>query len=333
MNNNLIDKLNLGLIIISLGLACLLPFELFLVSYAILGPLHYLTESNWIKDKGFFVSNKSWKYIVFIAALVYSIPRLSTLSFIQNTLSQYNLQQFFVQIHPYTNILVFLMIFLAAILVLTQSINMIISGIFVSGLISYFSYSDDWYIILNGMLIPTLIHVYIFTILFMIYGTRKKPNKIGMINIVLMVCIPILLCFLNTDIFNYRFSDFVKAIYLENNFHAVNARLSNLFGLYEDLKFFFYEKVDLRIQIFIAFAYIYHYLNWFSKTSIIGWHTKLDTKKSIIIISIWLLLVISYAIDYKMGFIFTLFFSILHVMLEFPLNIITIKSLVSKNTP
>ena len=54
MNNIAVDKLNSFLILISLGLACFLPFELFLVSYALLGPLHYLTESNWIRDKGFF---------------------------------------------------------------------------------------------------------------------------------------------------------------------------------------------------------------------------------------------------------------------------------------
>ena len=158
------------------------------------------------------------------------------------------------------------------------------------------------------MLIPTLIHVYVFTILFMIYGTRKHPNQAGKINIILMISIPIFLCFLNTDIFNYRFSPLVKDTYMANNFHAVNARLSNLLGVYDDLRFFFYEKVDLRIQIFIAFAYIYHYLNWFSKTTIIGWHSKLNSKKSIIILIIWLSLVLCYVIDYRMGFICTLFF-------------------------
>ena len=59
-----IDILNFGLILISFVLACVLPFELFLFGYAVLGPLHYLTETNWIVNKKYFVVNTYWKYIV-----------------------------------------------------------------------------------------------------------------------------------------------------------------------------------------------------------------------------------------------------------------------------
>ena len=41
-----IDLLNIGLIALSLIIAIMLPFRLFSFSYAILGPLHYLTEIN-----------------------------------------------------------------------------------------------------------------------------------------------------------------------------------------------------------------------------------------------------------------------------------------------
>ena len=51
-----IDIINIFLIIISLIVAIKLPFELFLFSYAILGPLHYLTEIHWLHDKKYFVS-------------------------------------------------------------------------------------------------------------------------------------------------------------------------------------------------------------------------------------------------------------------------------------
>ena len=94
-----------------------------------------------------------------------------------------------------------------------------------------------------------------------------------------------------------------------------------------DLRFFFYEKIDLKIQIFIAFAYTYHYLNWFSKTSIIGWHRQLNKIKSIIILLIWILNLAAYYYDYRLGLIISIFFSISHVMLEFPINILTIRSL------
>src|SRR5436190_7509305 len=46
----------------SAALACLLPFELFLLSYAVLGPLHYLTQISWLHDRGWFTTGK-WDWI------------------------------------------------------------------------------------------------------------------------------------------------------------------------------------------------------------------------------------------------------------------------------
>ena len=71
-----IDLLNIGLIALSLIIAIMLPFRLFLFSYAILGPLHYLTEINWLKDKNYFLSqNSPWvKFFVIIAVLATVYP-------------------------------------------------------------------------------------------------------------------------------------------------------------------------------------------------------------------------------------------------------------------
>ena len=54
MNAKKIDILNVALVIMSLFIAIKLPFELFLFSYAFLGPLHYLTEINWLHKKKYF---------------------------------------------------------------------------------------------------------------------------------------------------------------------------------------------------------------------------------------------------------------------------------------
>ena len=86
----------------------------------------------------------------------------------------------------------------------------------------------------------------------------------------------------------------------------------------------------LLIQYLFLIAYIYHYLNWFSKTTIIGWHKQLTTNKTIIILVIWILLLCCYWYDYRLGLVMSIFLSVLHVMLEFPLNIITIRSLISR---
>src|SRR3984885_2522166 len=54
MNAKTIDLANIVLMIISCVAAFLLPFELFLFSYAVLGPLHYLTEISWLHDRSYF---------------------------------------------------------------------------------------------------------------------------------------------------------------------------------------------------------------------------------------------------------------------------------------
>ena len=73
---------------------------------------------------------------------------------------------------------------------------------------------------------------------------------------------------------------------------------------------------------FIAFAYTYHYLNWFSKTSIIKWHL-VDRRYLIATLAIWITSIVVYAYDYHTGLKLLFFLSFLHVFLEFPLNIKT----------
>lgn len=322
-----IDKINLGLIMVSFVLACVLPFELFLFGYAVLGPLHYLTETNWIIDKNYFVSNKLWKYIVIIAALLFSIPYFFRLGVIQNVVEGGQLYDWSQQLGQYTNIAVFLTLVLSIVFLFNKSYKGLFMGLVLTIIISIFGHKNNTFNLINGLFLPTIIHVYLFTILFMIYGARKEGGKISMLNIILMLVLPLLLVVIDIDFIKYHFSDGIKNAYMENKFHYLNAYLAQFFGVYKDLKFFFYEKVDLKIQIFIAFAYIYHYLNWFSKTTVIGWHKKLTTKKSIGIVALWSVFLMVYWYDYRAGVIVTIFFSIIHVMFELPLNMITIKEL------
>ena len=65
MNTKTIDLANIALMIISCAAAYLLPFELFLFSYAVLGPLHYLTEISWLHKRDYFTTGRR-DYLVFI---------------------------------------------------------------------------------------------------------------------------------------------------------------------------------------------------------------------------------------------------------------------------
>src|SRR5579859_1240947 len=52
------------------------PFELFLLVYAVLGPLHYLTEISWLHDRGYYTQRK-YDYL-FLAALAVVITFYGT---------------------------------------------------------------------------------------------------------------------------------------------------------------------------------------------------------------------------------------------------------------
>src|SRR4029453_17288970 len=54
-----IEYVNIGLMLVALAAAAALPFEVFLLSYAVLGPLHYLTEISWLHDRRFFAPRRS----------------------------------------------------------------------------------------------------------------------------------------------------------------------------------------------------------------------------------------------------------------------------------
>jgi len=72
----------------------------------------------------------------------------------------------------------------------------------------------------------------------------------------------------------------------------------------------------------IAYAYTYHYLNWFSKTSVIRWH-EVSKPRITAIVALWLLSVGLYAVNYRIGVIALYCLSFMHVFLEFPLNHVT----------
>jgi len=85
----------------------------------------------------------------------------------------------------------------------------------------------------------------------------------------------------------------------------------------------FFSTFGIMLMRFIAFAYLYHYLNWFSKTEVIRWH-KVPKLRFVLVIGLWLTACGLYAYDYALGLSFLFFLSFSHVLLEFPLNIVSI---------
>src|SRR6476646_132806 len=57
--NRATDAVHLGLMCAALGITYLVPFELLLLSYVVLGPAHYFTEISWLHDRKYFLPHRS----------------------------------------------------------------------------------------------------------------------------------------------------------------------------------------------------------------------------------------------------------------------------------
>lgn len=318
--------MNIGLIIISLALAYLLPFQLFLVSYAVLGPLHYLTEINWLREKKFFTNEPRWAWIAALFALLIVLPKFFSLPSLQETISGSFFEPVNQWLIEYSNGFIFLWLVFSIGLVISK--NKLVWFIFfqLGSFLAFILKDIPLYITIIGLLIPTLIHVYLFTLLFMTKGSLDSRSTVGFVAIGLMIVVPFFIAFVDVDRSWYTLSESMKSVFTDNQFHVTNAKLAKALGIGDGTSFFFYEKMELKLQTFIAFAYLYHYLNWFSKTTVIKWHKSLSVGRTIAIATIWITLVGLFAFDYKLGLIVALTLSFLHVLLEFPLNIISIKS-------
>jgi len=75
----------------------------------------------------------------------------------------------------------------------------------------------------------------------------------------------------------------------------------------------------VAIGRFLGFAYLYHYLNWFSKTGVIRWHEVPRARLAGIAV-VWVAAVALYAYDYEIGLGALLFLSLSHVFLGLPLD-------------
>lgn len=361
-----VDKVNIGLMIISLALAFVLPFEVFLFSYAVLGPLHYLTEISWLHKKNYFVPAKKnynkWLFAIFagfltifiVIAEVFDLFKIKT----KEPLDYWS-----------TNIIFFLFA-LACVLVLIPKLWQKVIGIVIVGIISLsinmgqscttctnpqtkasqsfcednqkkernfiqkngFDTDGDGYIdtcksslkyhaaaIFFTAYLPTLIHVYLFTMLFMLFGALKSSSKFGLVGVGVLILCGILPFVWDPAFLHYSVSSMAKKSYDASFFSLNKIVFDDFTSLTSSSENIYGSSFGIMLTRFIAFAYTYHYLNWFSKTSIIQWH-KMPVVNLSVVLVLWVTSVILYYVDYKLGLTMLLLLSFLHVFLEFPLN-------------
>jgi hypothetical protein len=179
-----------------------------------------------------------------------------------------------------------------------------------------------WFIFI--IYLPTLIHVYVFTALFILFGASKNHDKMGYWSVLcLLVCGT--LCFILPG--SYHASQWAMNGYNATFGNLSMTTLENVFGLaHNQAQLIYTHPLGLGLGRFIGFAYTYHYLNWFSKTKVIGWH-NISVKRLSWVIVFWIACISIYLYDYLLGFKCLFALSFLHVVLEFPLNAVCVSGI------
>lgn len=325
-----INYVNIGLMAVSAICALRFPFETFLFVYAFLGPLHYLTELSWLHDRQYFTKSKYDYVPLYLIGLVISLAYWRMIPNAPGGMG------------PFLTYFAFA----AALVFATVKKLGARAGYLALAVVAVLLFKDtDAYQDFFGVFLPTLVHVFIFTALFIIVGALKGRDLSGILSLVVFVCIAAMFFLWHPDRSGYEAGEYVRKAYgyvdekgsITEGFMSLNYMFLKIFNLH-DFKptnqndfagfikdfnaFLFASPVALSVMSFIAFAYMYHYLNWFSKTSVIQWH-NISRSRFAGIIVLWLASVALYAYDYMMGLKWLFFLSFTHVILEFPLNHIT----------
>lgn len=284
--------------LLSLGIAYAIPFELVLLSYAFLGPAHYLTEISWLHDRSYFSGWKwTWVPLAVIGALITFLGLVGSA-----TIGA---------------------VFVLLAICLVFSIGMALAptwqgriALMTGGCAVMFGLSFLYPPVQMGfvILLPTVIHIYLFTGLFILGGALKSNSKWGYASFAVFVACGLFFVFVTPSI-TIISQDFVDA----------NLGVFDILTDYLVTLLSFNSSINAHaVLAFLSFAYTYHYLNWFSKTEIIKWHV-IPKRRLAVIVVLYLASVGIYLIDYKVGFLVLTFLSLTHVLLELPLNTLSVK--------
>lgn len=343
MSSNRIEYINIGLMLVATVAAFLLPFEVFLFSYAILGPLHYLTEISWLHDRQYFSPKKfDWVPLALIGLVLLLGARSIMGPSITASLEGAGMKGLLDFIDEYAYSVTFLAFGLAFVFVLFKDWAYRGAAILVLLLVAYIfalpspaqittQREYDQLIYKNthpffkifAVYVPTLIHVYLFTGAFILFGALKRRSIPGYLSLGFFVLCAVLCIVVPVSAGGYAASSWAINNYDDTTFRGLTTHLLNDIGgkdlVAANSVDIFHDPLSIKLARFIAFAYTYHYLNWFSKTSIIQWH-KIPKARFAVVIAAWVASVVIYVMDYKLGFRVLFLLSFLHVLLEFPLN-------------
>jgi hypothetical protein len=285
-----INYLNIGLMLASAALACWLPFEVFLASYAVLGPLHYLTQISWLHDRGFFTTGRSdWIPLALLGLLALEASYGHWLEW-----------------HGAAFVALAFGVVVAFVGNPVVKVAALVTCVALAGPVR------EWFParVFFGVFLTTVVHVYLFTGLFILAGSMKSRSRSGYASLVVYVACGVGLLLVQPA------TRYEPSAYAVANLEPFSGLVGAMGGL---LPGHAEHPAVVAIGRFLGFAYTYHYLNWFSKTGVIRWHEVSGVRMAAIGV-LWLASVALYAYDYAVGLAALFFLSIVHVFLEFPLD-------------
>ena len=288
------DIIHLSLMLAALAAAYALPFELLLLAYVVLGPAHYLTEISWLHDRNYFLPHRSIAIALMILAVVLV---LTTDGF-------------------WFGLLVWIALVACAMIAATTSAAEVLVLFLVALVLSLLLFSGEWSFGVLAVLLPTLVHVSLFTLVFMALGAyRAGSRRQALLVVVYLSAIGFIL--LIPPMASVQIPGLAAAV--RDYFGGVGPALGKLFGI-ADL------RLDTRLTSLLAFVYTYHYLNWFIKADVIRW-TEIPKTRLAIVIAASAVSTGLYFYNYTYGFILVLALSLAHILLEFPLNALSVRQL------
>ncbi|MDB5148697.1 MAG: hypothetical protein JWQ57_2717 [Mucilaginibacter sp.] len=223
-----INYYNILAMLLSAGLALFIPFELVLLSYAILGPLHYLTEISWLNTRQFFTL-KQYDYLLIAGVVIVSVLfKLPSANLVYYTFG------------------------LSFILLVTNNTLYRIIAFLLLIAMGYFLLTHNILRTIFGLYIPTLIHVYIFTGAFLLLGALKNKRISDYVAFITFLICPLLLCVSFT---NLKSTPTQWAINGYEYFAHINTTTlrNQTINVYTNTASIILTRV-------IAFAYTYHYI-------------------------------------------------------------------------
>ncbi|HUO91105.1 MAG TPA: hypothetical protein VMU08_18180 [Rhizomicrobium sp.] len=288
------DIAHLGMIALALALAYVLPFELLLLSYAVLGPAHYFTEISWLHDRRYFLPHRAF-------ALALAAATLGAM---------------FIADPYWSGVLLWSAFAACAILSAQPSPQKIALYGILAAALTLVLVALQAPFALVGILLPTFIHVCIFTLIFMTLGAMRAHSGVqfAIIATYLTGIVAILVLPPSAHTVIPRL-----AALGQTYFGDVAPALGSLFGI-PDLQF------GGRITGLLSFVYTYHYLNWFIKADVIKW-SAIPRARLIAIAALSAASTGLYFYNYEIGLTVLLLISLMHVLLEFPLNATSFRQL------